>query len=393
MNRIEKLISRLCPNGVPYSPIGDFAECISGATPSSTVTRFWENGTIPWMSSGEVNKEMVYETDTFITQEGFDSCSTKMVPAGSVVMALAGQGKTRGMVARIGISLCTNQSLCSIISNERVLSDYLYHFLKGQYQTLRSLSSGDGGRGGLNLQIIRSFKIPVPPIEVQQEIVSILDKFTELEDNLASELEARESQYHHYRKNLLSLRDVEAHKVRLIPMGQLLKLQAGKFISATEISQPAETKLLYPCYGGNGLRGYVPNFSHDGEFVLIGRQGALSGNVKRTAGKFYATEHAIVVTPNEECDIRWLYHVLTEMNLNQYVSKGAQPGLAVGNLEKVEIAVPPPEIQRSIGAILDGFDKLVNDHSDGLPAEIKARNQQYEHYRSKLLTFKELGVA
>jgi len=118
MNRIEKLIAEMCPNGVEFCTIGEIAQCCSGATPKSGVIAYWENGTIPWMNSGEVNKETVYFTDKKITQAGYDSCSTKMIPANAVVVALAGQGKTRGTVARTRIELCTNQSLCSIISDK-----------------------------------------------------------------------------------------------------------------------------------------------------------------------------------------------------------------------------------------------------------------------------------
>ena len=240
---------------------------------------------------------------------------------------------------------------------------------------------------------ISNLDIPLPPLDIQDEIVRILDTFIQLEAELESELEARKSQFAHYRAHLLSTQNLETCDARKIPIGELLRLQAGKFINASRISSGADAESLYPCYGGNGSRGFVSNFSHDGEYVLIGRQGALSGNVNRTTGRFYATEHAIVVYPKEKCDVKWLYHVLTEMNLNQYVSKGAQPGLAVGNLEKVEIVVPSLEIQHKFGSILDSFDKFVNDETEGLPAEIKARRKQYEYYRNILLTFKELEVA
>ena len=130
----DALVSR-CPNGVQYKSIGSFSKCVAGATPNSKNPSLWD-GDIPWMSSGEVNKKTVYSTNRFITQLGFDSCSTKMVPAGAVVIALAGQGKTRGTVARIRIELCTNQSLCAIITDKTVDSDYLFHYLSGQYDNL-----------------------------------------------------------------------------------------------------------------------------------------------------------------------------------------------------------------------------------------------------------------
>lgn len=180
---------------------------------------------------------------------------------------------------------------------------------------------------------------------------------------------------------------------RTILIREFLKLQAGHFINASEISDQQDDKNPYPCYGGNGLRGYVNRFSHEGQYVLIGRQGAHSGNIQRTNGKFYATEHAIVVTPNELCDVSWLFYTLTIMNLNQYVSAGAQPGLAVKNLEELKIAIPIYELQKDIGSTLDSFSLMLSGSATGLTVEINARKKQYEYYRDKLLTFKELESA
>ncbi len=134
MNKIEQMIAELCPNGVEFKALGEVSECLSGATPKTTVSGYWKDGEIPWMSSGEVNYGKVYDTEKKITQSAYDSCSTKLVPPNTVVVALAGQGKTRGMVAITRIELCTNQSLCSIIVNDSVNSDFLYHYLKGQYK-------------------------------------------------------------------------------------------------------------------------------------------------------------------------------------------------------------------------------------------------------------------
>ena len=166
-------------------------------------------------------------------------------------------------------------------------------------------------------------------------------------------------------------------------------MRAGEHISATKIAKTPNGARTYPCYGGNGVRGFVEKHSHDGTYLLIGRQGALCGNVKRTKGKFYATEHAVVVTPTTEINVDWAFHMLTHMNLNQYASKSAQPGLAVGRLEELCVPVPPLKEQERVASILDKFDALVNDISEGLPAEISARRQQYEHYRDQLLTFQE----
>ena len=175
-------------------------------------------------------------------------------------------------------------------------------------------------------------------------------------------------------------------------LGEVCDLKAGKSISAYEISNSKNHETCYTCIGGNGLRGYVRSFSHDGGFPVIGRQGALCGNIYFAKGKFYATEHAVVVSNGDRFVSRFLYHLLTGMNLNQYATGGAQPGLAVKKLNRIPIPIPSLSKQKEIVAILDKFDVLVNDISAGLPAEIAARKKQYEYYRNQLLTFKPLGA-
>lgn len=166
-------------------------------------------------------------------------------------------------------------------------------------------------------------------------------------------------------------------------------MRAGRFIAAAEITASRDEDHSFACFGGNGSRGFVARATHDGSFVLIGRQGALCGNVRRVRGRFYATEHAVVVSPTAGLDANFLYHMLERMNLNQYATVSAQPGLAVRTLADVAFPIPPLAEQARIVAILDKFDALVNDLSVGLPAELAARRKQYEHYRDRLLTFKE----
>ena len=164
-------------------------------------------------------------------------------------------------------------------------------------------------------------------------------------------------------------------------------MRAGHHISANNIMQASSGDHIYPCFGGNGIRGFVTKNSHDGAHLLIGRQGALCGNVQRTKGKFYATEHAVVVTAKDNINIDWAFHMLTLMNLNQYASQSAQPGLAVRKLEVLRIPIPLLTDQVRIASLLDKFDTLTTDLSQGLPREIALRQKQYEYYRDLLLTF------
>ena len=191
--------------GVEMKTLGEVGKCVAGATPSTKISEYWEDGDIPWMSSGEVHQGNVTHTASFITQEGYNNSSTKMLPVNTIVIALAGQGKTRGSVAITKIELCTNQSLCGvIINNEKIINKYIFYYLKTRYNDLRKISSGDGTRGGLNLKMIGSYPIPLPPLSEQQRIVSILDTFEGSIQNLEAQLEQREKQYEYYRNKLLT---------------------------------------------------------------------------------------------------------------------------------------------------------------------------------------------
>ena len=194
---------------IVWKTLGEVAiKIYSGGTPKTGESEYWEKGMIPWMSSGEVNLGTIYQTEKFITEEGLANSSAKFVPVDSLVIALAGQGKTRGKVARIKIKLTTNQSLAALtFESNKVCSDYVYHYMVTQYEKLRQISSGSGTRGGLNLQMISNFPIPLPPLSEQQRIASILDKFDTLvnsiSEGLPKEIALRRKQYEYYREQLL----------------------------------------------------------------------------------------------------------------------------------------------------------------------------------------------
>ena len=139
-------------------------------------------------------------------------------------------------------------------------------------------------------------------------------------------------------------------------LSDLSSMKSGETITSKSISEIE----IYPCFGGNGLRGYTTRYTHDGDFALIGRQGALCGNVQFVTNKFFASEHAVVVTPKTNIDIKWLYYMLIDMNLNQYSESSAQPGLSVSKILNLPIPLPPTKAeQTAIAAALNDADALI----------------------------------
>lgn len=154
--------------------LGSISNVVSGGTPSTLNRDYWENGNIPWMKSGEINKVYVESTDNFITNLGLAESSAQLLPCNSVLIALAGQGTTRGKVAINKCELSTNQSVAAFIPIKDLDYRFLFFDLSRRYDELRSLSAGDGGRGGLNLMLLKNLQIQLPELSEQMAIAQVL---------------------------------------------------------------------------------------------------------------------------------------------------------------------------------------------------------------------------
>lgn len=370
MSRVDDLIAELCPNGVEYKKLGEVCIILDHLRkPISKENR--KKGNIPYYGANGIQDyvfDYIFEGEYLLFGED-----------GSVI------NKDNSPILNWAEGKMWVNNHAHVLSEniEIAVLRYVYFYL----QTIDVSDIVRGTPPKINQTNLRNIPIPVPPLEIQREIVKVLDTFTKLEAELEAELEARRRQYHYYRDQLLNFEGRD--DVQWMTLGEVCDMNAGQHITASNISDEQNKKYIFPCFGGNGIRGYVQKYSNTGPNLIIGRQGALCGNVQRIKEKFYATEHAVVVKTSNILNVDWFFHMLINMNLNQYASKSAQPGLAVRNLKQLSIPIPSLEEQNHVADILDKFDALVNDLSSGLPAEIAARRKQYEYYRDRLLTFKE----
>ena len=171
--------------------LGDVAKITPGGTPSKNISNYWYPKEIPWLSSGEINKEIIFSTDDMISKEGFNNSSAKWIKQDSVLIALAGQGKTRGKVAINRIPLTTNQSIAGIEPSNEVYYKFLYHQLTKDYLKLRLVSSGDGSRGGLNKKLLNDYAVNLSSIDEQHKLgilLSRIDNTLQLHERKCEEL-------------------------------------------------------------------------------------------------------------------------------------------------------------------------------------------------------------
>lgn len=222
MNKIEKLINELCPSGTKRMKIKDICSSISsGGTPKRDEESYY-NGNIPWLRTQEVDFNEIFDTGLKITEEGLKNSSAKYIKENCVIIAM--YGATAGKVAINKIPLTTNQACCNLEINPEIANyKYVYHWLFKNYQNLKAL--GQGSQSNINSKIVKDFIIPIPPLEIQEEIVKILDKFTAYVTELTTELTLRQKQYNYYRDNLLSFEEGEV-EWRLL--GEVARLKNGK---------------------------------------------------------------------------------------------------------------------------------------------------------------------
>jgi restriction endonuclease S subunit len=206
MSRIDALIAEHAPKGVQYEPLADIGDWYGGGTPSKGKPEYWKNGTIPWVSPKDMGRPIVDTTEDYITEAAVKGSATRLVPANSVAVVVRSSILDRILpTALIPVPVALNQDMKAVVARDGVMPGYIAHVLRSNGQDiLRAARKTGGSVASIESSKLYSFQIPVPPLEIQREIVAILDRFTKLEAELEAELEARRRQYQHYRDTLLS---------------------------------------------------------------------------------------------------------------------------------------------------------------------------------------------
>lgn len=363
MNTIKQLIEKYCPEGVEYKKLEEIADIMRGER--ITKKDLISIGGYPVMSGGK----------TF-----FGRYPKYNREANTITIAQYGSA---GYISFIKERFWAND-VCYSIFPQNIDNKYLYYSLCSNQRLIYSLTT-KAIPDCLPKDRLADVDIPVPPIEVQHEIVRILDNFTSLEAELEAELEARRKQYEYYRDQLLSFKHLTGGGSNVVEWKTLGEITTKVFAGRNREKLSAGT---YPVYGSTGIIAYSNAYQYDKELILIARVGANAGFVNIAKGNYDVSDNTLIVEPQQSINLKYLFYVLQNMNINKYAKGGGQPLITAGLIKKFNIPIPSELEQHRIVSILDRFESLVNDITTGLPAEIAARHQQYEYYRDQLLTFK-----
>ncbi|HFF9119513.1 TPA: restriction endonuclease subunit S [Yersinia enterocolitica] len=272
----------------------------------------------------------------------------------------------------------------TIKKNQSVNVRYLYHILLEMQRDIQELCTFDG-IPALNASSLKKLQIPIPcpdnpekSLAIQSEIVRILDTFTALTAELTAELTARKKQYNYYRDQLLSFEEGEVEWKTLEEI--TTKIASGR--NKVRVANGS-----FPVYGSTGLIGFTDDSAYSGDLLLVARVGAYAGLVNAASGHFDVSDNTLIIHPADSWNVRFAYHQLTYMNLNQFAVGAGQPLITGRLLKNLKVPFPSLDEQTRIAEILDKFDALTNSISEGLPREIALRQQQYEYYRDLLFNF------
>ena len=397
------------PEGWMWVRLGDYCEKVTDQVASGSFASLREN--VPSLKEPNYAL-MVKTADfsnnfsrnlTYTTQHGYEFLSNSNLFGGELILSNIGSIGKCFIVPKLNIPMTLAPNAVMIRLVFEGLRNYLYFFILSHQGLLELMEITSGtAMKKFNKTDLKKILVPIPPLNEQKRIVAKIEELLPLVDRYEQAWTKLEDFNRRFpedmKKSILQqaiqgklveqrpeegtaqelYAQIQAEKQRLIKegklkkekplpeiteeekpfeipegwmwvrLGQIFNLQAGKNITAANIYDEPSEKHKYLCYGGNGVRGYVSSFNREGNFALIGRQGALCGNINIANGQFYATEHAVVVDHYNLTDVLWGARFLKALNLNQYATATAQPGLAVSNIIKVLIPLPPLAEQKQI---------------------------------------------
>ncbi|WQV22876.1 restriction endonuclease subunit S [Helicobacter pylori] len=409
MNHIERLLQTLAPKGVEFKTLEEVFEIKNGYTPSKNNPEFWKNGTIPWFRMEDLreNGRILKDSIQHITPKALKG--KKLFPKNSIIISTTA---TIGEHALLIVDSLANQQFTFLSKKANCdlaldMKFFFYQcFLLGEWCKNNINVSGFAS---VDMTAFKKYKFPIPPLEIQQEIVKILDAFTELN----TELKARKKQYEYYQNMLLDFNDINSnHKdakmsakpypkrlktllqtlapkgVEFRKLGEVCDFQKGK-----SITKKAVTFGKIPVISGGRQPAYYHNEANrSGETIAISSSGVYAGYVSYWDIPVFLADSFSVSPKQKTLMPKYLFHYLTTQQdaIHATKSTGGISHVYSKDLQNFLIPIPPLEIQQEIVKILDQFSLLTTDLLAGIPAEIKARKKQYEYYREKLLTFKPL---
>ena len=408
MSKLDELLRELCPDGVEYKRFDEV--CTLNARIG------WQRLTkAEYMSKGDYllitgtdfteTHEIDYSTCVYVTEERYKQDSKIQLKNGDILITKDG---TLGKVAQVkGLEMpaTLNGGVFVVRCKDGSLENrfILHYLLSNHFQSVVEQQKTGSTISHLTQTLFSRLMIPIPPLEIQREIVRILDNFTKLTAELTAELIARKTQYDFYRDKLLTFES----KIQLLSLKDIAKFSYGytdkaqehgdtRFLRITDISEDGTLK-------PDGAK-YIQLNEESRKYLvkkgdlLLARTGATYGKtlyVPDDSPAVYASFLIKIELDNSKILNRYYWHFSKS---NQYwrqaeklVSKGGQQQFNTNAVERVVVPVPPLDVQNRIVNVLDNFEKICSDLNIGLPAEIRARQKQYEYYRDKLLTFAETG--
>ena len=394
MSKLDELIRELCPNGVKYKRFDEVCtlnarigwQRLTKAEYKSTGDYLLITGT-DFTDLHEIN----YQSCVYVSEERYGQDPKIQLKNGDILITKDG---TLGKVAQVnGLEMpaTLNGGVFVVRCKDGSLKNrfILHYLLSKHFQSVVEQQKTGSTISHLTQALFSRLMIPIPPFEIQCEIVRILDNFTNLTANLTAELTARKTQYNYYRNKLLSF-DVQK-SIRTAPLADIAEISTG-----SSNTDDAVEDGIYPFY----VRSQEPlrknDYEYDEEAIITAGDGVGVGKVFHYVnGKYALHQRAYRIHPKDSKLLgKYLYHYVVARfpgYIGKQMYQGSVPSIRRPMLNKFEVVIPPLEVQEKIAKILDNFDTICSDLNIGLPAEIEARQKQYEYYRDKLLTFAEGG--